>query len=75
MSIGQKLTRNKLIECYEGNADFINNIRHKFIISPFQSVVSTVNGFFVEIVRDCLEICKPYCVSDGFGLDNTQVIT
>lgn len=31
-------------------------------------MVTNLNGYFLEVARDCDEICKPMCTQSGFGL-------
>ncbi|TKR88654.1 hypothetical protein L596_012862 [Steinernema carpocapsae] len=38
------------------------------------SAVTNLNGFMVEINRDCSEVCEPGCWEHGFGLFHTICI-
>ncbi|KAI6232619.1 Toxin-TOLIP domain-containing protein [Aphelenchoides fujianensis] len=42
-------------------------------LEPYcSSTVTNINGFFLEIERDCSEVCKPMCSSNGYGLSYSQ---
>ncbi|KAL3107128.1 hypothetical protein niasHT_019524 [Heterodera trifolii] len=36
--------------------------------------VSSMNGFFVEMRRDCAERCRPGCQESGYGLFSRQCL-